>query len=46
MCEGVETENQADYLRGIRCDMAQGYLYAKPMSMDDFENLIDKEMHK
>lgn len=46
VCEGVETENQADYLRGIRCDMAQGYLYAKPMSMDDFENLIDKEMHK
>lgn len=45
VCEGVETENQADYLRGIRCDMAQGYLYAKPMPMDEFEKLLDKEMH-
>lgn len=44
ICEGVETENQADYLRGIRCDMAQGYLYAKPMPIHDFENLLDKEM--
>lgn len=44
ICEGVETENQADYLRGIRCDMAQGYLYAKPMPMEQFEQLLDKEM--
>lgn len=45
ICEGVETENQADYLRGIRCDMAQGYLYAKPMPIQDFEKLLDKEMY-
>lgn len=45
ICEGVETENQADYLRGIRCDMAQGYLYAKPMPIQDFENLLDKEIY-
>jgi EAL domain-containing protein (putative c-di-GMP-specific phosphodiesterase class I) len=45
VCEGVETENQADYLRGIRCDIAQGYLYAKPMPMTEFERLLDKEMH-
>lgn len=44
VCEGVETENQADYLRGIRCDVAQGYLYAKPMPMEEFEKLLDKEM--
>ncbi len=46
VCEGVETENQADYLRGIRCDMAQGYLYAKPMPMEEFENLLNKETHR
>lgn len=46
VCEGVETENQADYLRGIRCDMAQGYLYARPMPMEEFENLLDKEMYR
>ena len=38
------TESQADYLREISCDMAQGYLYARPMPMDQFENMLDKEM--
>ena len=30
---------------GIRCDMAQGYLYAKPMPMEEFEKLLDKEIY-
>ena len=29
--EGVETEGQADRLRAMGCDFAQGYRYAKPM---------------
>lgn len=45
VCEGVETESQAEYLRDIRCDMAQGYLYARPMPMKDFEELLDKEIN-
>lgn len=44
LCEGVETESQAEYLREISCDMAQGYLYARPMPMDQFEDMLDKEM--
>ncbi len=44
VCEGVETELQADYLRNIQCDIAQGYLYAKPMKMSQFEELLDEEM--
>lgn len=44
VCEGVETESQADYLRGIQCDVAQGYLYARPMPMNEFEELLDEEM--
>ncbi|MBO5487944.1 MAG: EAL domain-containing protein [Eubacterium sp.] len=44
VCEGVETESQADYLRGIQCDVAQGYLYARPMPMIEFEQLLDEEM--
>lgn len=43
VCEGVETEAQAEYLRSINCDMAQGYLYAKPMPMKEFEQLLDNE---
>lgn len=40
VCEGVETTNQAEYLKDINCDIAQGYLYAKPMSMTNFESLL------
>lgn len=40
LSEGVETQMQSDFLRGISCDMAQGYLYAKPMPIKEFEQLI------
>lgn len=30
IAEGVETETQLDYLRAQGCDIAQGYLYARP----------------
>ncbi len=34
--EGVETEPQAAYLVQQSCDVLQGYLFAKPMSSEDF----------
>ncbi|TQF08493.1 EAL domain-containing protein, partial [Myxococcus llanfairpwllgwyngyllgogerychwyrndrobwllllantysiliogogogochensis] len=34
--EGVETEAQAAYLVQQSCDVLQGYLFAKPMSSEDF----------
>lgn len=37
IAEGVETAEQADYLRSIGCSYIQGYLYARPMSSDDYE---------
>lgn len=37
IAEGVETKEQADYLRSIRCSYIQGYLYAKPMPMEQYE---------
>lgn len=37
VAEGVETVRQLDYLRGIGCSMAQGFLLARPMPPDDFD---------
>ncbi len=40
LSEGVETKMQSDFLKSISCDMAQGYLYAKPMPITQFETLL------
>ncbi len=36
VAEGVENEKQLDYLRTLRCEQLQGYLYSKPLNEEDF----------
>jgi diguanylate cyclase (GGDEF)-like protein len=41
LAEGVETEAQADHLRRLGCDGAQGFLFGRPVPEDEAEKLID-----
>lgn len=41
--EGVETEPQLDFLKGIGCRNIQGYYYAKPMQVDSCMELFLSE---
>lgn len=40
LVEGVETEEQAQLCREIGCDIAQGYLFARPMPAIELEALL------
>lgn len=40
IAEGVETTQQRDLLLAAGCDYGQGYLFARPMSANDFEKLV------
>ncbi len=40
VAEGVETNEQLDFVRSRGCDAAQGFLMARPMPIDDAESVI------
>lgn len=42
LAEGVETEAQKMFLEEANCDMIQGYYYARPMAIDDFEKYLQE----
>jgi diguanylate cyclase (GGDEF)-like protein/PAS domain S-box-containing protein len=42
IAEGVETQNQVDFLRENNCDEMQGYFIAKPMGPDDFKKMLKR----
>lgn len=39
VAEGVETRHQVEFLKSTACTMIQGYVYAKPMPIKEFETL-------
>lgn len=44
--EGVETLDQVEFLDKINCDLIQGYYFAKPMPMSEFEGMWFRELEK
>ena len=41
--EGVEMQEQADFLAGCGFTTAQGYLFERPIPLEEFENKYLKE---
>lgn len=42
IAEGVETDKQLAYLRNYGCDNYQGYLFSKPLPIEEFEVVLRK----
>jgi diguanylate cyclase (GGDEF)-like protein/PAS domain S-box-containing protein len=40
VAEGVETEQQAQLLRLLRCEQVQGYLFSRPVPAEELETLL------
>ncbi len=42
IAEGVETEQQLARLRALRCDMAQGYLFSRPVELPEATAMLER----
>lgn len=45
LAEGVETKYQKEFLQNAKCDMIQGYYYARPMPVKEFRLLYKGVLH-
>ncbi len=43
VAEGIETADQITFLKSIECEIVQGYYFAKPMPLSEFEQKYMKE---
>ena len=41
VAEGIETDMQLQHMRGLECELYQGYLRSKPVVADAFEEMLD-----
>jgi len=40
VAEGIETKEQLDFLRRLKCDEGQGYLFSKPQRPETIQNIL------
>jgi len=43
VAEGIETEAELEHVQGLHCDSAQGYLWSKSLTLEEFEQLYLKQ---
>ncbi|MGN1090185.1 MAG: EAL domain-containing protein, partial [Huintestinicola sp.] len=43
--EGVESEAQVNFLKGLHCDSIQGYFYSKPIPSSEFSKFLSGKKH-
>lgn len=46
VAEGIESPESIDFLRKIGCDVIQGYVYSKPLSLEQFEAYVKNYIPK
>ena len=46
VAEGIETESHRQLLVDIGCDVAQGFLFHKPMAVDDVDRVLERHFKK
>lgn len=44
IAEGIETNEQLEYLQNNHCDSGQGFLLSKPLSIEDVSELIKQHI--
>jgi EAL domain-containing protein (putative c-di-GMP-specific phosphodiesterase class I) len=41
VAEGIETSEQAEYLKGLGCNYGQGYLFSRPVDAEKARRLLE-----
>ncbi|EPZ58505.1 EAL domain protein [[Clostridium] sordellii ATCC 9714] len=42
VCEGIENMNQINILKNLNCNIVQGFVYYRPISIDKLKDVLNK----
>ena len=43
VAEGIETNDESSFMRDIGCSYGQGYLFEKPLAVDEMASLLKRK---
>ena len=43
VAEGIETEEQLSYMQTVGCDLVQGFIFSRPLPVEEFETWWEKK---